>query len=563
MNTTPYTQTQEDLDILRGRLLWLAGLRWYGAGGIVLALLIGIALGMQLPPVPLLIIAAFTCAYNYHYLWKARQPQFDPAIALHQILLDVGMLTLALLFSGGFLNPFFTFYFFIVILASMILPARQSLLIVALVTLCFALQGLSRKLVTVDMKLSSDGFLRLGELPFHLVGAPISFVLTNVITAYFLSVIMRDLRKRNQEVRQARQQTELELRKLDNLLDRLQAGMLVLDSAHYIERVNDRLVAWFGREGCEENQACYWISRFGKQYRPGEDNGKMGEPQFYEVRLPTLRQGVRDFEIMVNPVSDGSGLITQTIMMVLDVTEQKKTQSQWAQTQKLAAIGQLAAGVAHEINTPLGTISILADEAREILKEVPQVDQCPHSEDLKDALDTIHGQVLRCKNITQSLLNFSRKSERSIETCSINEMVRQAVELIRHKAPGVAIEENLEPNLPEITTDVHGVERAVFNLLLNAADAVEKNPRDKRITVATARRNGRWTIEVGDNGHGIEEADLPHIFEPFFTTKDVGKGTGLGLYMSYGTIRDLGGDLEITSRAGQGTKATIWLPDEQ
>jgi len=123
--------------------------------------------------------------------------------------------------------------------------------------------------------------------------------------------------------------------------------------------------------------------------------------------------------------------------------------------------------------------------------------------------------------------------------------------------------EELDDSLPLTVTDAEGVERVVFNLLLNAADALEDVHDAPFIRVRTAHANGIITIRVTDNGAGIRPEDLPHIFEPFYTTKTVGKGTGLGLYVSYGTIQDLGGTLEIASEPGQGTTATICLPVNQ
>jgi len=489
------------------------------------------------------------------------QPVFDRRIALQQIILDVLALTAVLFFSGGFLNPFFTFYFFIVILASIILRTKESVFIVVLVTVCFVLQGLAMRFVPVDMKLGKDGLLKLGEVPFHVVGAPISFVLTTLITAYFTSVIMGDLRKREREVRTARQQTELELNKLDNLLDRVDAGMLVFDSNNQVERVNDRLISWFGAEGQEEQNACYLISQYGKQLE--HELNKPSDPEsrhFFEARLPTRSEGVRDFEIMVTPIRDATGKSIQRIELILDVTDQKKSQAQWAQAQKLAAIGQLAAGVAHEINTPLGTINILTEEAKTLLQELSESPKPEQKEELEESLETIHSQVRRCKEVTQGLLNFSRAREHKREAVSLNTIAYRAVELIRHRVNGVQLEKDLAPHLPEIITDVHGVERAVFNLLLNAADALDGVDHERRIRVRTLVENENVGIQVIDNGKGIREEDMPHVTEPFFTTKMVGKGTGLGLYVAYGAIQDLGGRLEMESQHGEGTTASIWLP---
>ncbi len=558
------TQPDDDIEIQRHRLIWLVKLRWIGVVSVVMATLIGeYVLGLHLPMLPLFLIAGVMAAYNLYFKKKANQPEFDRRIALRQIVLDVLGLTAVLFLSGGFLNPFFTFYFFIVILASIILRVRESIFIIVLVTICFVSQGFSSRVVDINMKLGEGGLLNLGEMPFHVIGAPISFVLTTLITAYFTSVIMGDLRKREWEVQSARQQTELELNKLDNLLDRLDAGMLVFDSKNLVERVNDRMVSWFGPEGQNDDTACYLISQYGKNLeREWTSEGEPESRHFFEARLPTLSEGVRDFEIMVTPIRDASGKSIQRIELILDVTDQKKSQAQWAQAQKLAAIGQLAAGVAHEINTPLGTINILTEEAKALLQEVVEQPQPEQKKELEESLETIHDQVRRCKEVTQGLLNFSRAQEHKMDSVSLNAIAHRAIELIRHRVSGVHLVKELAAHLPEISTDVHGVERAVFNLLLNAADALDGVEREKRIRVKTLSANNTVGIQIIDNGKGIPEEDMPHVTEPFFTTKTVGKGTGLGLYVAYGAIHDLGGRLELESQYGEGTTASIWLPIE-
>ncbi|HOJ60566.1 MAG TPA: ATP-binding protein [bacterium] len=564
MSENPLIPTvPDDEAVQRQRLIWLAGLRRYAAVGMAAAAVAGrYVLGIHIPVAILLLLAAGVELYNWYFAWRLEKRPYNPRIAFHQIILDVIFLSLALFFTGGFLNPFFTVYFFVVITAWITLSRWQSLVITLMVLCAFGLQGLSPRVIPIDMRLSGEGLLHMGELPFHVVGAPFSFVLTTLLTAYSVSVIMRDLRRQELEVRAARQQAELELNKLDNILRHVEAGMLVLDGHNRVEWANDRVSAWFGSEGMDETRACYRVSQAARrlQARAGGKGSGSETAHYFETRLPTLAQGVRDFEIVVNPISDARGEQVRMVVLILDVTEQKKNQEQWAQAQKLAAIGQLAAGIAHEINTPLGTINILAHEAQDILRGAKDLRDCPCRAELEEFLATIHGQTRRCKDIIQNLLNFSRKPVPARALCNLNEPVRQAAELIHAKTSRVTLVAELDESLPLTVTDAQGIERVVFNLLLNAADALEEVHDNPRIHVRTAHSNGVLTIQVSDNGAGIHPDDLPHIFEPFYTTKTVGKGTGLGLYVSYGTIRDLGGTLEIASEPGRGTTATICLP---
>lgn len=540
--------TGHERELLRRRLQWLAGLRWYAAAGTLIAIEVGeYLLGIQLPAVFLIGLAVFMFAYNWYFKRWVRRPDFPPWIALAQVVLDVLVVTLALLMTGGFLNPFFTFYFFHIIIAWIILPFWQSVFITGLVTVCFAVQGLAPH--EYDLKI-------MGEHPFHVVGAPFSFVLTSILTAYFVFIIMEDLRKRDRELRLARRQMELELNKLDNILRHLGAGMLVSDPRGAVSWVNDQIRAWFGNEGMDENRACYRAAHAAKAGAV-----RSGERQHYyrEARLPTLADGVRDFEIIVTPVGGGREPGAQIVELVLDATEQKKAKEQWARAERLAAVGQLAAGVAHEINTPLGTINILAGESLDILRECGPETAAEAKAGLEDSLTVIREQTRRCKDIIQTLLDVSRKPESRPEPCALNDAVRAAAGLMRHKLNGIDVVLDMDPESPRAVLDRGGFERVLFNLLLNAADAVEgvSNPR---IRVSTRRGGREARVGVRDNGPGIPGDALGRVFEPFFTTKEVGRGTGLGLYISYGIVREMGGSLEIKNLPRGGAEAVITLP---
>ncbi len=548
----------EDLTLQKQRLEWLIGLRWYGAGAVILSALFGrYVLGIHFSLPAMFAIALLMFAYNAYYALQLKRPNWPRGMALQQIILDVLSLTLILLMTGGFINPFFTFFFFQVIIAGIMLPPRQVVAMVGLIFFCFGIQGLAPNVSAVDMNLSEDGILGLGKVPFHVVGAPISFVATALITLYFVYVIMSDLRRRERELTEAHQRVELEFNKLDNLLRRLEAGMLVMNADGKVEWTNDKVREWFGPNN--QYDADYRICA-GAIYALNEVSKKNAvdhSPLYREIRLPTLHDGVRDFDTMVTPILNEQGELVQVIKLIHDVTDQKKRKEQWSRAEKLAAIGQLAAGVAHEINTPLGTIRILAEEARDLLGDLRRTNE--HTRELDDALQTIHQQTSRCKNITQGLLNYSRMSEPRLEPCHANELLSQALEITRHKTQSIQIEQQLHASLPEITTDASRIQQALCNLILNAVDAME-DTHPPLLTIETLSVDGSIAIRISDNGPGIAKDDLPHIFEPFFTTKPVGKGTGLGLYITYGTIRELGGRLEIESELGAGAKATITLP---
>jgi len=228
----------------------------------------------------------------------------------------------------------------------------------------------------------------------------------------------------------------------------------------------------------------------------------------------------------------------------------RKTEHLRANSEKLAAVGRLAAGVAHEINNPLTGVLTFAH----LLREKENLDE----QDRQD-LDLVIRETQRAGEIVRRLLDFSRETPPAKERLDLNEVIRETIRLLGNQKAfrQVTVRENLLENLPEIKGDASQLEQVLLNLCLNACEAM---PDGGTLSVTTAVRDQEVLLKVSDTGCGISEDHLDHIFEPFFTTKPVGKGTGLGLSVSYGIVREHGGALEVESREGQGTTFTIILP---
>ncbi len=221
-----------------------------------------------------------------------------------------------------------------------------------------------------------------------------------------------------------------------------------------------------------------------------------------------------------------------------------------ASTAKLSTLGQLAAGVAHEINNPLAGILLFSTN---LLKKAP-----PGSP-FHEGLEIITEEVMRCKNIITELLEFSREKEPTRLKVEFNNIIAKAVKIIEneYRLRHIILEKQLAEDLPEITVDPSQVEQVVVNLLLNAAEAVETEGR----VVIESRLGGsgnRLDIIVSDNGCGIETHQMSRIFDPFFSTK--AEGTGLGLAVIYGLVRNHQGTINVSSKAGEGTTFTVSLP---
>ena len=236
--------------------------------------------------------------------------------------------------------------------------------------------------------------------------------------------------------------------------------------------------------------------------------------------------------------------------------------TQLVQTGKLAAIGELSAGVAHEINNPLAIIST----ERQLLIDHIQNQTITESESKKrieTALEQINIQVLRCKHITRNLLKFARRTRSVIEVVDINDFIKEVVDLMEREASTQGIEfiTHLEEKLPPILSDPSQLQQVFLNLINNAVEA-HGDKGYGQITLDTRMEDNGIRIQIKDTGNGINPTQLNQIFDPFFTTKAPGKGTGLGLSICYSIVRQLGGTIGVDSTPEKGTCFTLNLPFE-
>ena len=257
-----------------------------------------------------------------------------------------------------------------------------------------------------------------------------------------------------------------------------------------------------------------------------------------------------DFSVRV-PVRAGGdvGQLATSFNAMLD--DLQATQDQLIHSEKLASLGQLAAGVAHELNNPLATVLLYSDI---LLRE------CPPDDPKRADLAMIVGETKRCKGIVAALLDFARQNQVEAQPTDVNALIGALVEVERKRARAAAIEMtlDLDGTLPIIQADPAQLQQVLVNLISNGVEAM---PDGGRLTLRTRRGpNGMITIEISDTGAGIPAEHLGKLFTPFFTTKQVGQGTGLGLAIVYGIIKMHRGQINVRSQVGQGTTFTIQLP---
>lgn len=268
--------------------------------------------------------------------------------------------------------------------------------------------------------------------------------------------------------------------------------------------------------------------------------------------LVDANQRLAKGDLSIRVESDGEGELSMLSRSFNNMAATlEHTQKELLHKEKLASMGQLAAGVAHEINNPLGTILLFSDM---MYKETPEED--PHHSDLKMIID----ETTRCKRIVSDLLNFSRQQEVLAQETDIHQLIDKTVSevMLQPSYDGVEIVREYAQGPMRIQADPNQLKQVFINLLNNAAEAIQDQGT---IRISTRKLDHEWVeIQISDTGHGIPAENLDKMFTPFFTTKGVGQGTGLGLSIAYGIVKMHRGQISVKSDQGRGTTFTIRLP---
>jgi PAS domain S-box-containing protein len=271
-----------------------------------------------------------------------------------------------------------------------------------------------------------------------------------------------------------------------------------------------------------------------------------------ELPLARGRQIIGSFSVNLSPMRNPNGEVNSLVAVMTDITDVAILQAKLMHTEKMAAVGQLVSGVAHEVNNPLTAILGFAD----LLLENPEL-----GDQMKDDLKVIVQESQRTREIVQNLLSFARQTPPEKQRVDVNQVLRRTISLRSYDLAnhGIELIEQFDPTLPEIVGDAHQLQQVFLNILNNACDAVRETERRGRIAVATQQGAGLVEIHFCDNGTGIRNPE--RIFDPFFTTKEVGKGTGLGLSICYGIVREHNGEIVcFNNRESEGATFTIRLP---
>jgi PAS domain S-box-containing protein len=339
----------------------------------------------------------------------------------------------------------------------------------------------------------------------------------------------------------------------ENIVESINVGIFAID-------LDDRIESWNA-----QMEAMYAFSRaeaIGQELRSvfplefieaiGGFRGEQGVHHLYKFRLTTRAGELRTANIAIAPLLSREFIPVGRIILVDDITERVALETQLAQADKLSSIGLLAAGVAHEINTPLAVIASYSQMLAKQLKGDAR---------LGPVLDKITQQSFRAAEIANGLLNFSRTSTTEFRSTDLNQVIRDTLSLVEHqfKTAQILVDLDLAAELPPIHGNPGKLQQVFLNLLLNAKDAM---PGGGRLRVATIV-NGQVEAHISDSGSGIAPEHLKRIYDPFFTTKTLSgdkRGTGLGLSVSYGIIQEHAGKIHVESAVGAGTTFHLEFP---
>ncbi len=335
-------------------------------------------------------------------------------------------------------------------------------------------------------------------------------------------------------------------------------GLLLVDERGAIVMANPCLLAQFGYQEAEllgqsvevllpkPAQAIHRAHRIGYMQDP------QARPMGRGRELYGLRKDGTEFPVEIGLTPLRVSGRTYVLASVVDITERRRLEEQLRRTERIAELGTLASGMAHEIGTPMNVILGRAEYLLERVTEEP----------IKKSLQVIVTQVERITRVMNQLLAFARRRPVERRPLDLRETIEGSLEMFQERLArhGIRIEKSFQDDCPKVHADADQMSQVLINLVMNAIQAM---PEGGMLRVALARADGMVRLTVADTGHGIAQQDLPKIFDPFFTTKETGKGTGLGLTVVKGIIDEHGGSIQVESDSGKGTTFTISLPVSQ
>jgi len=561
---------------------WMISIRWVAVGAIITGTLIGTYFFPILPVAfPLYICAGilFVCNIGFFFVttrkWFARG-YHDIAFAMVQAETDLVVLTGVLFFSGGVTNPFFLFYIFHVITITIILPKNLSFVVGLTAIALFGILAINdlnagALLGHHPLALSTTG--GFWRNPVYVLAAFVAFACTVVVSQYLTSVIIT--RMTAKEIEAARNSDLLKA-----IINAMAEGLIFINRQGNVTMCNPAAERWkvnFPPNDSQNNKSLDNFPRALVEHVRtllAEGGTKPNKPNLIE--FTTTGPFVRYVEATSCPVNGVDGVMLGHVIVGQDMTEHKRLEADllkrteeitgineelkmsrltMAQREKMVALGQMAAGIAHEIGNPLASLSSVAQYLGRKTK---------HGQD-RELFSSIQHQVDRISNILKRMLGLSRPVTAEYKWVDLNDLINDTLSLIKFdkRAKGIEIKNEQNHNLPMVWLNPQNFEQMLLNIVINAMDAMEPKKESGEsliLEIDRAYKGEMLNINVRDTGIGMSPEVCQRAFESFFTTKEISKGTGLGLFISYNLAKEVNGMIELKSKPGIGTTVTIKIP---
>jgi signal transduction histidine kinase len=561
------------------QILWLIRLRWIAAGALIASALLGrFVFPVLSAPIMIYACAAVLLICNiFHFLAATKKPEnAGPRDILSGMILvevDLIILTAVLHFSGGVLNPCYLFYIFHVIIAAIILPRNLSFIVGLTAILLFGLLEVNELyggsfLGYYPLQLSAPG--GPWRNPLYSLGVFAAFSFTVMLAQYLTRMIIK--RMTAKELEAARNSNVLRA-----VINAMSEGLVFVANNGDVAICNPAANLW-KREGAFNKQKHSFedfpnpMSEMLSDVVSSDDNAPAAEKA---ISFETTGPEKRYVEAKGSPVVGIGGKRLGYVIVGQDLTEHNKLETdlrerteevtainellrvsriEMAQREKMVAIGQMATGIAHEIGNPLASISSVAQY---LVRKLENQEQ-------KEQLLVIQYHVSRISNILRRMLSLSRPATGEYKWTDVNSLIENTLSLINFdkRANSVTIENAATLDLPKVWLNPQHFDQVFLNIFINALDAMNTKPCEQEhfLKITKALKDSMIEIRISDTGIGMSPEICRRAFDSFFTTKEIGKGTGLGLFISQNLVTEVDGSVELESEPGEGTTVIIRIP---
>jgi len=559
--------------VLADQLKWLIFLRWFAIVGVVLAGFISSTLFPVLhTPIPIYVCAGILFLCNLIFLPLAsgsfvKWPGWVTFLAMLQLEMDLLVLTLLLYFAGGLTNPFVLFYVFHIIIATIILPRNLSFTIGISAIVMYGL------MILIELNefpwfrhypLELSTISPLSRNPVFSLGAFVAFSAMVVLTQYLTrSIIVRMTAK---ELEAARNRGVLEA-----VVSTMSGGLIFITNRGKVSICNPSAKKWFPEIKESIDHLPDKVRKHIKSILTDESKQQLPS-KVIKFNLDDPRKSY--IEARVYPVMGEDGKRLGIVVIGQDLTQHKRLEQdllarteetaeinemlklsrvEMAQREKMVAIGQMATGIAHEIGNPLASLSSVTQYLQRKASDSDQIEM----------LTTMQQQIKRISIILKRMLSLSRPATSEYRWADVNTLIENTLSLVRYdrRAKSVKIINHINTDLPMVWLNPLHFEQVLLNISLNALDAMAlEGDQSHQLEISRSLEQKIIIIRIKDDGIGMEPEICRRAFESFFTTKELGKGTGLGLFISYNLVSELDGTIELDSGPGKGTTVTIKIP---